>query len=430
MRVERQTGWLEALTVYFTRRQLIIFVMAFSSGLPLLLTLSTLTYWLTKSGVDLTTIGLSTLLGSPYTYKFALAPIIDQIRLPGLGRMGRRKSWLFVLQLCLAASIFAMGQTDPAIDLMPTLVVTFIMAIFAASQDIVVDAYRIEILAAHEQGAGAGTTQVGYRIGMLLASAGALSMSDFLPWTIVFSVLAGAILLCAIFTLFVPEPATKVVVSVKRRDFKTWIREAVIEPFGEFMTRKGWLVILCFILFYKFGDAFGGAMATPFYAKIGFSGTEIGAISKVFGLIATLVGGLIGGLIVVKFGIFRTLLIGGILQAVTNLLFSVLAIKGHDIIWLGVAITADNIAGGIASAAFVAYLSGLCNVAYTATQYALLTSFMAQGRTLMASGSGWLATQMDWVSFWALTALMAIPGLLLLLWIARLYPQGLMSRPK
>lgn len=430
MSVERQLGWTEAMVVYFTRRQLIIFVMAFSSGLPLLLTLSTLTYWLTKSGVDLTTIGLSTLIGSPYTYKFALAPIIDQVRLPVLGRIGRRKSWLFLLQLCLAASIFAMGQTDPATALMPTIVVTFVMAIFAASQDIVVDAYRIEILSTHEQGAGAGTTQVGFRIGMLLAGAGALALSDFLPWSIVFSVLAAAILLCAAFTLFVPEPSARSSAPEQRRDFKTWFREAVIEPFGDFMTRRGWLIILCFILLYKFGDAFGGAMATPFYTKIGFTGLEIGAISKFYGLIATLVGGVIGGLIVVRFGIFKTLLVGGILQAVTNLLFSVLALKGHDILWLGIAITADNIAGGIASAAFVAYLSGLCNVAYTATQYALLTSFMAQGRTLMSSGSGWLATQMDWVTFWALTALMAVPGLLLLFWIARLYPQGLTSRSK
>lgn len=430
MSVERQLSWADAMAVYFTRRQIIIFVMAFSSGLPLLLTLSTLTYWLTKSGVDLTTIGLSTLLGSPYTYKFALAPIIDQVRLPVLGRLGRRKSWLFLLQLCLAASIFAMGQTDPAVALMPTIIATIVMAVFAASQDIVVDAYRIEILEGHEQGAGAGTTQVGYRIGMLLAGAGALAMSDYFAWSLVFSVLAGAILFCAIFTLFVPEPKARVAATNARRDFQTWFREAVVEPFGDFMTRKGWLVILCFILFYKFGDAFGGAMATPFYAKLGFTGLEIGAISKVYGLIATLVGGIVGGLIVVRFGIFKTLLVGGILQAVTNLLFSVLALKGQDLLWLGVAITADNLAGGIASAAFVAYLSGLCNVAYTATQYALLTSFMAQGRTLMSGGSGWLANQMDWATFWAVTALMAIPGLLLLLWIARLYPQGLTSRPK
>jgi MFS transporter, PAT family, beta-lactamase induction signal transducer AmpG len=430
MSVERQVSWGEALTVYFTWRQFIIFVTAFSSGLPLLLTLSTLSYWLTKSGVDLTTIGLFTLVGSPYTYKFAIAPIIDQVRLPLLGRIGRRKSWLFVLQLCLAASIFAMGQTDPAIDLLPTIIATVTMAVFAASQDIVIDAYRIEILAEHEQGAGAGTTQVGYRIGMLLAGAGALAMSDFLPWTTVFSVLAAAIILCAIFTLFVPEPKHKAVQKTERRDVKTWMKEAVVEPFGDFMTRPGWVVILCFILLYKFGDAFGGAMATPFYVKLGFTGTEIGAMSKVYGLIASLVGGVLGGLIVARLGIFKTLLVGGILQAVTNLLFSILAIKGNDLVWLGVAITADNLAGGIASAAFVAYLSGLCNVAYTATQYALLTSLMAQGRTVMSSGSGWLAAHLDWATFWATTALMAVPGLLLLLWISRLYPQGLMSRPK
>ena len=171
-------------------------------------------------------------------------------------------------------------------------------------------------------------------------------------------------------------------------------------------------------------------MATPFYNELGFTGIEIAAMSKLYGLIASLVGGVLGGLVVARIGLFRTLLIGGVLQAVTNLLFSYLAMQGNDLLWLGVAITADNLAGGIAAAAFVAYLSGLCNVAFTATQYALLTSFMAQGRTVMSSGSGWLADHLDWISFWALTALMAIPGLLLLLWIARLYPQGLTSRQK
>ncbi|MBL8709545.1 MAG: MFS transporter [Rhodospirillaceae bacterium] len=412
-----------------TPRQLTILVMGFASGLPLLLTLSTLTYWLATVGVDKTTIGLFALVGIPYNYKFALAPLIDQIRLPIIGRFGRRKSWLFVLQLGLAAAIFAMGQTDPVNNLTATAIVTLIMAVFAASQDIVVDAYRIEILGAEEQGAGAGTTQVGYRLGMLLAGAGAFAMADFLPWSTVFAVLAAAILLCALFTLFVREPA-RAPRSTRRRSFREWLDEAVIQPFGDFMTRRGWVVILLFILFYKFGDAFGGFMASVFYQELGFTGTEIGAISKVYGLIATLVGGVLGGLIVARFGVFKTLLVGGILQAITNLLFSVLALMGNDLLWLGIAITADNLAGGVASAAFVAYLSSLCNVAYTATQYALLTSLMAFGRTVLSSGSGWLSDHLDWFTFWASTTFMAVPGLLLLMWIARLYPQGLTSRPR
>jgi MFS transporter, PAT family, beta-lactamase induction signal transducer AmpG len=318
-----------------------------------------------------------------------------------------------------------MGLTDPAVDLALTALAVLIVAFLSASQDIVIDAYRIEILEPEEQGAGAATTQIGYRIGLLLAGAGAIAMSDVLAWPAVFAILAGAVLLCAGFTLFISEPARRDAPIARRRDYGEWVRHAVIHPFTDFMTRRGWIVILLFILFYKFGDAFGGLMANPFYRELEFSGTEIATITKAYGLVATLVGGIAGGLIVARFGIFYTLLVGGVLQAATNLLFSVLAMQGNDIVWLGIAITADNLAGGVASTALVAYLSGLCNIAFTATQYALLTSFMAYGRTIMSTGSGWLADHMHWASFWAATTIMAVPGLILLLWIARLYPQGL-----
>jgi PAT family beta-lactamase induction signal transducer AmpG len=430
MSVEQQASWGKALTVYFTRRQLIIFVMGFASGLPLLLTLSTLSYWLSTVGVDKTTIGLFTLVGIPYTFKFAWSPIIDQVCLPLLGRLGRRKSWLLLIQPLLAAAIFAMGQSDPASTPLVTASLTLAVAFFAASQDIVIDAYRIEILRPEEQGAGAGSTQVGYRFGLLLAGAGAFAMSDFFPWSLVFSALAGVMLLCAVFTLFIPEPDVRArVTGAPRRSYAEWIKEAFFDPFSDFLRRPAAIVILLFILFYKYGDAFGGAMANPFYNELNFTGVELAEFSKIYGLIASLVGGVLGGIVVARFGIFRTLLVGGALQAATNILFSVLAMKGHDLLWLGIAITADNLSGGIASAAFVAYLSGLCNVAYTATQYALLTSFMSAGRTILSAGSGWVADHTDWVTFWALTAFMAVPGLLLLLWIARLYPQGLTQKP-
>ncbi|WP_374380450.1 AmpG family muropeptide MFS transporter [Dongia sp.] len=428
MSVERQASWGEAFSVYFTRRQLIIFVMGFASGMPLLLTLSTLSYWLSTVGVDKTTIGLFTLVGAPYTFKFAWSPVIDQVKLPILGRLGRRKSWLLFIQILLAAAIFAMGQSDPVANAGLTALLAIIVAFFSASQDIVIDAYRIEILGPEEQGAGAGTTQVGYRIGLLLAGAGATALSDYVGWPTIFAILAAAMLLCAFSTLFVPEPKTASVRTHK--SYADLINDAVIKPFADFIGRKGWVIILLFILFYKYGDAFGGAMANPFYHELGFTGTEIAAVSKLFGIIASLVGGVVGGVIVARFGLFRTLLVGGILQAVTNLLFSYLATKGADIFWLAIAISADNVAGGIASAALVAYLSGLCNIAFTATQYALFSSFMAQGRTILSAGSGWMADHTDWASFWALTTLMAIPGILLLLWISRLYPHGLVAKEK
>ncbi len=428
MAAAERAGWGEAIAVYLRPRQLIILVMGFASGLPLLLTLSTLSYWLSTVGVDKTTIGLFAAAGLPYTFKFAWSPIIDQLPLPILGRlMGQRRSWLFLIQLLLAAAIFALGLTDPAVNATQTAIAVLAIAFLSASQDIVIDAYRIELLALEEQGAGAGTTQVGYRIALLVAGAGALALSDFMSWGTIFAILAAAILLCAVFTLFIPEPAGHRPPAADAGGgtrYGDWLNAAVARPFLEFMQRRGWVVVLLFVLFYKFGDAFGGTMANPFYKELSFTGVEIAAITKVYGIIATVVGGILGGLIVARIGILKTLMIGGVLQAATNLLLSLLAMKGHDIVWLGVAITADNLAGGIASSALVAYLSALCNRAFTATQYALLTSFMAQGRTLMSTPSGWLIDRMgnDWALFWASTALMAIPGLILLLWISRLYP--------
>jgi PAT family beta-lactamase induction signal transducer AmpG len=414
-------SWGQALAVYFEPRQLIILVMGFASGLPLLLTLSTLSYWLATTEADLTTIGLFAAVGAPYGWKFLWSPVIDQVRLPVLSTLlGHRKSWLIVLQGFLAVAIFALGLTDPTTNPFGTAFAVLTVAFFSASQDIVIDAYRIEILKEEEQAAGAATTQIGYRIGLLLAGAGAIALSDFVSWATVFAVLAACILACAVFTLFIPEP------QVRRpafgNDYAAWLNEAVVQPFREFMQRRGWVVVLLFILFYKFGDAFSGFLANPFYKAMGFSGVEIALMTKIYGLIATMVGGVLGGVIVARIGLFRTLMIGGILQAVTNLLFTMLALHGHDLVWLGIAITADNLAGGLAAAAFVAYLSGLCNKAFTATQYALLSSFMAQGRTLMSMPSGWLAEKLHWPEFWAITAFMAIPGLILLVWIMRLYP--------
>ncbi len=448
--VAAKKDWWSAIAAYLTPRMLIILAMGFASGLPLLLTGATLSYWLSKLGVDKTTIGLFASVGTPYTLKFLWSPIIDQVPLPVLTRLlGRRRSWLLPLQVLLAVSIFVMGQVDPAVEPWTTALIAVIVAFLSASQDIVIDAYRIEFLPEDEQGNGAGATQIGYRLGLLLAGAGAIGLSDFFSWPVVFAVLAAAMLLAAALTLFVPEP--KVSVQHGKRDYVQWVKESVIDPFTDFMSRRGWVIILLFVLFYKFGDALGGTMANPFYVEMGYSGLEIASISKIWGVWMTMVGVVIGGIAVARWGVFRALLIGGILQAVTNFAFAYVAVRGteyglcakqalaadpnavvstvcaayrHDLPALAIAITADNIAGGAAGTALVAYLSGLCNVAFTATQYALLTSFMAQGRTWLSSGSGWLADHTDWFTFWSLTAFLAVPGLLLLLWIMRLYPTG------
>jgi MFS transporter, PAT family, beta-lactamase induction signal transducer AmpG len=421
--IAAKKDWWSAIGGYFTPRMLIILVMGFASGLPLLLTLSTLSYWLSKVGVDKTTIGLFALVGTPYTFKFLWSPIMDQIPLPVLTRLlGRRKSWLLLTQVLLAVAILFMGQTDPAIDPWMTALAALIVAFLSASQDIVIDAYRIELLPDEEQGQGAAATQVGYRFGLLLAGAGAVGLSDFVSWPVIFGVLCAAMVASAAITLFVPEP--KVAVRTETRDYNQWVKESVIYPFADFMSRKGWVVILLFVLLYKFGDALGGTMANPFYVEMGFTGVEVASVSKVWGIWMTILGAVIGGVAVAKWGVFRALFIGGILQAATNLAFTYVAIVGHDLPALAIAITADNLAGGAAGAALVAYLSGLCNIAFTATQYALLTSFMAQGRTWLSSGSGWLADHTDWATFWTSTMFLAIPGLLLLLWLMKLYPEG------
>jgi PAT family beta-lactamase induction signal transducer AmpG len=420
----RLARWFDALRVYGDRRMLVILLMGFASGLPLLLTLSTLSYWLEKVGVDLTAIGLFALVGIPYSFKFVWAPIVDQARIPLLTRwLGRRRSWALAAQLCLVGAILFMGMTDPAVNGWYTALAALLVAFFSATQDIAIDAYRIEILEDEEQGAGAAATQVGYRIGLIVAGAGALAASDYVGWPTIFAGLAACVGVGIVAVMIAREPkAPESWEKIAKASFAQQIKLSVVDPFVEFLTRRGALVILLFVLLYKFGDAIGGTMAYPFYAQMGFTGTEIAAISKVFGVIMTLVGVAAGGAMVSRYGIFRALILGGILQAATNVFYAWVATRGHDLTALTVTIGADNFANGLGSAAFVAYLSSLCNVAFTGTQYALLSSFMATGRTMLSSGSGWLAEALGWAPFFVATMFLAVPGLLLIWWLMRLYP--------
>ncbi|MGH6947400.1 MAG: AmpG family muropeptide MFS transporter [Kiloniellales bacterium] len=426
----RFSNWRQALAVYRDKRQLVIFFMGFSSGLPLLLTLSTLSFWLAKVGVDKTTIGIFALVGLPYTLKFLWSPIIDHIPVPILtSLLGRRRSWALAIQSALVLSILFMGQTDPVVDPWWTALAALLIAFFSASQDIVIDAYRIDILdnSDEEQGAGSASTQAGYRFGLIAAGAGAIALSDFIGWPTIFAILAGLMGVGMLTVVIADEPSTppRPFKAVERGDafleaLRDDLNRTVVAPFMDFFSRRAAIVTALFVLLYKFGDAIGGVMAYPFYVEVGFSGVEIASISKVFGVIVTLAGIAVGGLMVTRYGIFFGLLVGGILQAVANLLFSLQAMIGHDLVMLTVAIGGDNFSGGLASAAFVAYLSRLCNRHFTATQYALLTSLMAFGRTVMSSGGGWLADQLDWVTFFALTTVIAVPGMLLLFLLVRL----------
>ncbi len=427
MNAQRLGRWRDAAAIYADRRIVAIFFMGFSSGLPLALTGATLGVWLAESRISLTTIGLFALVGLSYNLKFLWAPVMDQARVPWLTRrLGRRRSWALVAQIALIAALLGLGNTDPVADIELTALFAIMVAFCSASQDIVIDAFRIDLLEDHEQGAGAASTQFGYRLGLLAAGAGALYAASFGGWTLAYGVMAASVLVGVTAVLATPEPRREVEaglatgVAIEDMTFTEWLKGAVVDPFVDFARRQpAWVVVLVFVLLYKFGDAFAGVMASPFYVDTGFTKIEIANVSKVFGVAATIVGVVLGGTVVYRLGIMKALLVCGILQMLSNLMFVVQAVVGHSVPMLIVTIGVENVTGGMGSAAFVAYLSSLCNVAFSATQYALLSSFMAMGRTVLSSSGGWFADQLGWVSFFLLSTAAALPGLLLLVWLLR-----------
>jgi MFS transporter, PAT family, beta-lactamase induction signal transducer AmpG len=392
----------------FSGRMAASLLMGFSCGLPLLLTISLLQAWLTEAGVDLATIGLFTLVGLPYTLKFLWAPLLDRYTPPFLGR---RRGWLLVAQLCLALAIAGLGQCDPQGHPWLLAGTALAVAFFSATQDIVVDAYRREDLADSELGLGSSLYVNGYRVGMLLASGGGLVLADHLPFSTVYLVMAGCMLAGVLTTLAVAEPRVA-------EGQPQSLREAVVEPFVEFFSREGWkwgLGVLAFILLYKIGDTMASALTTPFYLELGFSKTQIGAVVKVFGFWATLGGALLGGALMLRLGINRSLWVFGVLQGVSTAGFAVLAQVGASLPWLAGVIACENLTGGMGTAAYLAYMAALTNKRFTATQYALLSSLMGVPRVLVSAPTGYLAQHLGWVWFFIFCTLVALPGMLLLL---------------
>jgi PAT family beta-lactamase induction signal transducer AmpG len=388
----------------FSWRMLVAFVMGFACGVPLLLTGSVLQAWMTEEGVDLSTIGLFALVGLPYTLKFLWAPILDRFTLPFLGR---RRGWLLVIQLTLMVALVWLGYSNPATDPWLLAAAAFLVTFFSASQDIVVDAYRREDLADEELGLGSSLYVNGYRVGMLLAGGGGLILADFISFREVYLLMALSLSVGLMATLLTREPA------VAEGTPKT-LRDAVILPFVEYFSRPEAWVFLLFILFYKVGDTMAAAMTTPFYLDIGFSKSEIGAVVKLFGFWATILGGLLGGVIMLRLGINRSLWIFGVLQAVSTAGFAVLVLVGHELSWLAAVIAFENLSGGMGTAAYVAFMASLTNRQFTATQYALLSSLMGIPRVVAAAPTGFMVESMGWGSFFISCALVAIPGLLLL----------------
>jgi PAT family beta-lactamase induction signal transducer AmpG len=419
-------SWLASLRVYRDRRMLAIFCMGFSSGLPLLLVFGTLSFWLREADVSRTAIGLFVLVGISYSFKFVWSPVIDRLPIPILTRrMGRRRSWALVIQLPLMVAIFALGSTDPKSDLWATALLAVIVAFLSASQDIVIDAYRIELLKPDEQGAGAAATQWGYRFGTLAGSTGAFNAAEFGGWHFAYTIMAGLMLVGMVSVLLTREPIVPATALPGRRAgsrlerIRAWGREAIVEPFADFTQRRGWMAILIFIVLYKLGEAMAGTMSNPLYQELGFSKADVGDYGKLAGLLATLTGVAVGGIAVARLGIMRALLFGGVLQMLSNLLYVALLSAGHSNVMLAASIFGENFTGGMASAAFVAYLSSLCNLAFTATQYALFSSLAAVPARFLSAPSGWLVDHLDWVPFFLLATIICLPSLALLVWMNR-----------
>ncbi|MBW2575174.1 MAG: AmpG family muropeptide MFS transporter [Deltaproteobacteria bacterium] len=383
---------------------LVALLMGFACGLPLLLTVTVLQAWMQEQGVDLTVIGMISLVGLPYTLKFLWAPVLDRFTLPFLGR---RRGWLLVAQMALMVSISGLGFTDPGKNLWVTAFAAFLVTFFSASQDIAVDAYRREDLPDVELGMGSSLYVNGYRVGMLLASGGGLIMADHMPFFMVYQIMAACLLPGVVTTLLAPEP------KIYEGTPET-LREAVFDPLIEYFSRRGALWILAFILFYKIGDTMAGAMTIPFYLDIGFSKTQIGAVVKLFGFWATVAGTLIGGVIMLRLEINRSLWIFGFLQAASTAGFAVLARVGNSLPLLSTVIAFENLSSGMGTAAFIAFMASITHKKFTATQYALLSSLMGVPRVMASAPTGFFAKNMGWESFFIACTLIAAPGMLLL----------------
>ena len=430
----RRRSFAEAVAVYLQRRVLIVMFLGFSAGLPLALSGSTLLVWLREVGIDLGIIGLFALAGTPYTVKFLWAPLVDALDAPFLSRLlGRRRGWLVFAQLLLLASIVLLGLCNPAT--VPWYVVfagALLVATASATQDIVIDAFRIESLPESEQAAGMASYVAAYRIGMLASTAGALFLvSGFeafgLPkgaaWTAGYVAMAVLVLVGMATALFATEPEKS---AAAKADHAAHAREnplkrvalAAYGAFSDLLGRELALVVLLFVVLFKFTDALAGVMTAPFVIDLGFSRNEYAAIIKGVGLAATLIGGFAGGFVARAYPLATSLWIGGVLQALANLAFSWQAVVGHDIALLTFAIVTENFTSAIGTVIFVAYLSVLCsNPLHTATQYALLTALAAVGRTYLSSGAGFIAEAFGWVWFFAICAAAAIPSFLLLAWL-------------
>ena len=413
-RAIERPGLASAIASHVRRRALNQLFLGFASGLPYLLVFSTLSAWLKESGLSVAAIGWFALAGSAYVFKPAWAPVVNQVPLPFLTRrLGQRRSWLLLSQVAVAAAIVLLGTSDPAADLAMTAFWAVLLAAASATQDIVADAYRIDSLERDLEGPGTANFVNGYRVGVLAAGAGALLIADQWGWQSAYVVMAGLMAVGILTTLTAPEPKRPPVMAGAP------FRAALVEPFRDFMTRRNWVLVLVFITLFQYGEGLLGIMANPFYLDIGFTKTDIALVTKVWGFAMSITGAIAGGVLVARLGLLRALFICGVFQALANLAFAWLAGQGPSIPALTLTVAAENFTSAMATAAFVAYLSGFCDRAYSATQYALLSAFAALGRKIFVAGGGEAAQAFGWELYFIGTTLAALPALLLLLWLMK-----------
>ncbi len=418
-------SWREALAVYLEPATLRMLALGFSAGLPLLLVLGTLSFRLREAGIDRAAIGYLSWVGLAYAFKWVWAPLVDRLPIPPLTTLlGRRRGWLLLAQAMVIAGLVGMAFNDPSALLQPLVLCALLVAFGSATQDIALDAYRIESAATDKQAALAAAYQTGYRMAMIWAGAGVLWIAARAEvtgaagyqngaWQVAYLVMAASMAVGVLTVLLSPEPQRRELPTP--RNAGEWLRDVLVEPFADFIRRYRWqaALILALIAVYRISDVVMGIMANPFYVDMGYTKDEVASVSKIFGVIMTLVGAFVGGVLSARFGVARILMVGAVLSAATNLLFAWLASHGHDLYALIAVVSADNLAGGIASAAFIGYLSSLTNVNYSATQYALFSSMMLLLPKFIAGFSGDFINHFGYAAFFNATAALGVPVLVL-----------------
>ena len=432
-------SWLQTLRMYTEPASLRMLSLGFSAGLPLLLVFGTLSFWLREAGIDRTTIGFLSWVGLAYAFKWSWSPLVDRLPIPWLtARLGRRRSWLLAAQGLIMAGLVGMALTDPQVALAPVVWCAVAVAIGSATQDIALDAFRIESGDADHQAALAAIYQTGYRLAMIWAGAGALWIAaraqdatavvgvapayQHGPWQVAYLVMACSMLPGVLTVLFSQEPVPAPLAPSK--GLAQWLHGALVAPFADFIGRYRWqaALILALIATYRISDVVMGIMANPFYVDMGFTKDEVAAVSKIYGVVMTLVGAVIGGALALRMGVMRVLMLGAALSAASNLLFAWLSTRGHDVTALVWVVSADNLAGGLATTAFMAYMASLTNVQYSATQYAMFSSMMLLLPKFVAGFSGKYVDAFGYADFFNATAWLGVP-VLLLVWLAgRVHP--------